>query len=60
MGFGDYYRGPQGAIIRLMMSILHYLKDPKLWEFCSVPFITGFIQGYVFINRRDPSLNPKP
>ena len=27
-----------GAILRLMVKILHYLKDPKLWELWYIPY----------------------
>ena len=28
----------EGAIILLMDKILHYLKDPKLWELWYIPY----------------------
>ena len=28
----------EGSYLLLMIQVLHYLKDPKLWEFCYIPY----------------------
>ena len=38
--------------LRLMILILHYLKDPKLWEFWSIPYYmsnAGYTYIYIYI-----------
>ena len=40
---------------RLMIYVLHYLKDPKLWELWYIPLLwvtRGFISSTILPNRR--------
>ena len=34
----DGLLGPSSIMVRLMDKILHYLKDPKLWELWYIPY----------------------
>ena len=38
-------------ILRLMIQILHYRKDPKLWDFWFIPYY-GWCRIYI-INHKD-------
>ena len=40
---------PKTRLIRLMIEILHYLKDPELWELWYIPYMGN--AGFCIINR---------
>ena len=42
----DTYKSLKQHLLRLMIDILHYLKDPKLWEFWYSPY-TGHCRIYI-------------
>ena len=42
----------------LMIEILHYLKDPKLWELWYIPYY-GYCRMYT-INCNTPNLHFRP
>ena len=42
-----------------MIEILHYLKDPKLWELWYVPYY-GFNAGFTLSTVCQPSLSREP
>ena len=41
------------TVIRLMDKILHYLKDPKLWELWYIPYYGSC--RILSINRKSPN-----
>ena len=52
----------KASVILLMIQILHYFKDPKLWELWPIPYLlrgkAGFISFTLGCRGREATLPP--